>query len=146
MEENLIDEQFGSEQIGLDSLAIIHLGSIVKWSKFLSIFGFVIIGLIALVGIGMLFGAGTALGLGSEGIWLAVLYLLIMVFYIYPTYNLFKFSSHGRTAIDNNDSQGITLAFEHLKKTFAFFGYLMVIMLAIYALAIVAGVLGAAFS
>ncbi len=114
------------------------------WGRFLAIVGFVMIGLIVVVGI----FAGALLGelgapMGISGGFFSVIYLLIGVFYFFPTWYLFKFATNARDAIARKDAQALTTSLENLKSMFKFMGIFMIVILGIYAIALVFGLAGA---
>ena len=128
-----------------------------KWSKFLSIVGFVflVILIIAAFGIGFFFnsmssefdefgGAGGMIG----GTAITVLYLFMALIYFFPTYYLFQFSVKTTRAINASNTIELTDGLENLKSCFKYWGILMVIILGFYALGfgfMLIGGLGAAF-
>lgn len=114
------------------------------WGRFLAIVGFVMIGLIVVVGL----FAGALLGelgapMGISGGFFSVIYLLIGVFYFFPTWYLFKFATNARDAIARKDAQALTTSLENLKSMFKFMGILMIVILGLYAIVIVFGLAGA---
>lgn len=115
-----------------------------SWGRFLAIMGFVFIGLVILVGL----FAGAVLGqigapMGISGGFFSILYLLIGLLYFFPVWYLFKFATNARSAIDRKDGQALTTSLENLKSMFKFMGIFMIIILALYAVAIVFGLAGA---
>lgn len=114
------------------------------WGRFLAIVGFVMIGLIVVVGL----FAGALLGelgapMGISGGFFSLIYLLIGVFYFFPTWYLFKFATNARDAIARKDAQALTTSLENLKSMFKFMGILMIVILGLYAIVIVFGLAGA---
>lgn len=126
-----------------------------KWAYFLSILGYIGIGLIVLAAIfaGTLFGfIGNMMPLeqmgmfsSAFGIFITVVYLLIAALYFFPIYYLNRFASNLRAAFRDNDSETLAKSFEYLKSHYKFIGILAVIMLCFYAL-IFAGVIIAAIT
>lgn len=147
MEENSVFEKF---ELQLDSTAKDFIKEIAKWAYFLSILGFIGIGLLLLIAVfaGTLFSAmgSTMPGMGaygsSFGAAMGAIYFLLAAFYFFPVYYLFKFSSNAKKAFRDNDSETLTASFGYLKSHYKFIGVLMVVFLAIYALFFVFAIVG----
>lgn len=109
-----------------------------KWAKFLSIVGFVMLGLMVL-GALLMIAAGTSMrGMRSpfDPSVLGVIYLLIAAMYFFPTFYLYSFSVKMKKAILNTDQGNADSGFENLKSLFKFMGILMIVVLSIYILLI----------
>jgi hypothetical protein len=133
----------------LDQTASSYLGEAGRWARFLSILGFVMCGILVLVGVFMAsfisgalssFGGGSAMG----GTFFTVIYLLIALLYFFPCLYLFHFGFKMKSALQNNDQELLSSALKNLKSCFKFFGILFIIVLVFYALALIAGIVGAA--
>ena len=154
MEENQNPSLFG---LSIDPAAKMHLSEAARWARFLSIVGFVIIGLIVLVGIfagsilGTMMGnAGPANEYGNPrvtggimGSFLIVIYILVAALYFFPCLFLYRFATKMRTALAANDQDTLNTSFQNLKKLLRFMGIMTIIVLAFYAMALVFGLLGA---
>lgn len=137
-----------SPQIILDETAIEHLRIARKWSNFLSILAIVIIGMMLLAMVVILIMASrfpqdelvrfTAL---VQMLPLA----LMMVIYGIPIYYLYQFGKYSRIAINNYDSEAISLAFKYLKLHYRFMGILVIVVLVFYIVAIGAFMLALPF-
>lgn len=120
-----------------------------KWGRFLAIVGFVFLGLMVLVGI----GGGAFMGsMASElqgassmmsGSFIMILYLVMALFYFFPTYYLYKFSTNTIRAINSSNSEDLSDGLKNLKSCFKFWGITMAIILSLYGIAIVFGIFGA---
>ena len=136
----------------IDQQAISYLGEAARWARFLSILGFVMCGILALVGLFMgpfvsrMFASNMGTGSILGGPFIAVIYLLIALLYFLPCLYLFHFGSKTRSAIQNNDQEMLSASFKNLKSCFKFFGILAIIVLGFYAIALIAGIFGAAMS
>ncbi|KAF2333076.1 DUF5362 family protein [Flavobacterium daemonense] len=147
MEETSVFENF---EMQLDHSAKDFLQETAKWAYFLSILGFVGIGLFALIAVfaGAFFSAmGSAMpGMGvygsSFGALMSFFYLFIGAIYFFPVYYLFKFSSNAKRAFRENDSEALTSSLGYLKSHYKFIGILMVSILALYALFFVLAIFG----
>jgi|SRR6185437_11853113 hypothetical protein len=134
----------------LDQQATTYLSESARWARFLSVLGFVMCALLILVGLFMGSIVSTALsssmGAGSYfgGTFFTMLYVIIALVYFFPCLYLFQFGSKMRTALRNNDQELLSLSLKNLKSCFKFFGILAIIVLGLYALALVAAIIGAA--
>ncbi len=120
------------------------LKSTAGWSMFLSIAG--IIGALFLLGISIIFLIIGPLfsefqdfdfltngmdGLSMPFTLMGILYLLFAVLYFFPSYFLLLFSTRSKKAIYENNQSKLDEAFKNLKRTFKFFGIMMIISLVI---------------
>lgn len=134
----------------MDQEASTYLGEAARWARFLSILGFIMCGLLILVGLFLGSVVSTAfrgsMGSGSVfgGTFFTMLYVVIALLYFFPCLYLFQFGSKMRTAQRNNDQQLLSESFKNLKSCFKFFGILAIVVLGLYALALIAAVIGAA--
>lgn len=121
-----------------------------KWTKFLSIVGFIITGLMVMVA----FSANAILqsmseipayqglaGMGS-GI-ITFFYLLIALVYFYPSYLMYKFSSSAKTAVLYGNQESFSIAMSKMKSIFKFWAILTIIIIVMYVLMIVLVGIGA---
>lgn len=154
-ESSFIDENVSASSGQISERSKGFLAEIGKWTRFMSIVGFVGIGLIVLVAI-ILFVAGGAMSSLSNGpfsrgaaggpVFIGVLYLIMAGIYIAPVIYMFNFSNHIRNAVKSNDSLVYDKAFEELKKHFKYVGIFTIVILSFYVLVILLGILGAVMS
>ena len=126
-----------------------------RWTKFLAILGFVVLGLI--MSIGIIFSiylptfaesmggpSATAISsLGAAGPLLVIAFFLVFAAVeIYPIYALFKFSSSIKKALNTDSKEQFNSAIRHLKHMFKYFGILAIIVLALYGIQICLAILG----
>jgi len=143
---NILDTET-TQELSLTSQAVDYIKTMAKWGTFLSIVGFVSIGLLVLIalflGTFMNGIAGDVPGWdNSMGTMLTVVYLLFAAIYIYPTWKLFQFSKRAKSAIARNNTIELTESLGNLKSVFSFIGIFTAIILGLYALMIVIGMLG----
>lgn len=118
-----------------------------KWAKFLSIIGFIGVGLMVLIGIFIMFQLanipiriGNGLPVGLFGF----IYIAMALFYFFPVYYLFQFANNTKKGLSNNSNESVEIGLVNLKSMFKFIGIFTVVILSIYALIfIVAFVVGA---
>lgn len=122
------------------------------WSYFLSIMGFIGIGI--MVVFGAFFGAimsSDALGganpyaeLGFSMGYLGLIYVVLALVYFFPVYYLFNFSRKMKSALKLNNNEDFKLAFSNLKSHYKFMGIFTIAIVSIYLLAFIGGMLAAA--
>jgi hypothetical protein len=146
-------------ELQVDHQASAYLGDTARWAKFMAIVGFIMCGLIVLIAIfaGSIFatvfsrfgsesGASGMSGLGSAGaVAISIVYILIALLYFFPCLYLYNFASKMQTALRSNDQEQLNQSFKNLKACYRFVGVLMIIYLGFIALAIIFGIIGAAF-
>ena len=138
-------------ELHLDQQSVNYLSESARWAKFLSIVGFITSGIMVILGV---FFASSLSGMMSEmsnesafamvserGRSFIYIFLALVIFF--PSLYLLNFSSKLRKAFRNNDQQVLTYSLKSLKSFFKFYGIFTVIFLCFYALAIIAGVIGA---
>ena len=147
MEENSVFENF---ELQLTQTAKDFLKETAKWAYFLSILGFVFIGLMVIIAIfaGTIFGSmGSMPGMGgmggSFGALIGVVYFIIAALYFFPVYYLMKFASNAKRAFRENDTEALTSSLGYLKSHYKFVGIMMLSILVLYALIFVLGIFGA---
>ena len=144
MEDNLHVEN--GENLIIDWRSKEFLKETAKWTKFLSILGFVGIGLMVLGSLVMLFAPSSLMSNGDfpfgGKIFMMLLYLAFAVLYYFPISYLYQFSENTKKAIENNDNNAIRDAFEFLKSHYKFMGILTIILLSFYAIMIFIGLIG----
>ncbi|WP_374173973.1 hypothetical protein [Flavobacterium tructae] len=148
MEETSVFEKF---ELQLDQTAKDFLKETAKWAYFLSILGFVGIGLMVLIAVfaGTIFSAmgNSMAGMGgfggSFGALMGFFYVFIAAIYFFPVYYLYKFAVNTKRAFRENDSELLTSSLGYLKSHYKFIGIFMLAILALYGLIFVFGILGA---
>lgn len=114
-----------------------------QWGKFLAIVGYVFLGLMVLISLVMVLGLsalGNAVGMKFSTVILGMIYLLFTGINFVPVTYLYYFSNAAKLAVENNDEEQYTVAFENLKSLFKFMGIFTIVMLAVYALIMVAAI------
>ncbi|MEL1252697.1 hypothetical protein AAEO57_02825 [Flavobacterium sp. DGU38] len=151
MEETSVFEKF---ELHLDESAKDFLKETAKWAYFLSILGYIGIGLIVIIALfaGAIFSTlgSTVPGMGamgtSFGVMMGVFYFVIAAIYFFPVYYLNKFAVNAKRAFRENDSEALTNSFEYLKSHYKFIGIFTLSIMILYGLILVFAVLGALFA
>jgi hypothetical protein len=140
----------GIENIGQEGNVVLFvneqakrsLAETAKWSKLLSIVGFVGIGFIILLAVFMALFMGSVSDLSPElagmggmmGVGMSVFYLFIAAIYFYPVWKLYQFAILTKSALNSENPELLANAFEAQKSMFKFMGIFTIIILGIYGL------------
>ena len=137
--ENVMNQDNEPKTMQLDPSALIHLQQTRKWTNFLSIIGFVMIGFLAILAFAVprLSGMPTMGQTYGFGAIYTIIVLIFVVVYFFPIYYLYSFSRYARLALANNDGASFTEAMRYLKMHYRFMGILIIILLSIYALILI---------
>ncbi|HYH14004.1 MAG TPA: DUF5362 family protein [Flavisolibacter sp.] len=140
--------------LSIDPVTKAHLSETARWARFLSIIGFIFLGIMILAGVSLSLFVGRPLDTygGSSvfdafSVGMAFFYLILAVLWFFPLLFLFRFATRMKTALNSNDQNALNIALQNLKICFRYVGVITIIVLALYALAIVFAIVGAtAFS
>lgn len=142
METNSPFEQF--EELRIDRISREFLTETAKWANFLSILGFIGLGLMVLVALFMfVVGASNSFMPLGSGVFVGIFYILIAGFYFVPINYLYKFSSNMKDALRTNNQASLTSSFEYIKSHYKFIGILTIVIMGIYILMILWGMFAA---
>ena len=134
----------------LDQSSINYLSEAARWSRFLSIIGFIYCGLMVLCGlfIGSIMslfapamGGDSMATIGSAFTGFLIISFALLLFF--PAYYLFNFSTKLRRAVQNNDQPVLTESLKNLKSFFKFYGILVIVFLSFYILLFIFVIAGA---
>lgn len=136
------------QNLELNQLAKDALREGAKWTFFLSIMGFIGVGIMVLAAIFMTIALSSVPSeLDSYGMFgamkgfISLFYLLMAVLYFFPIYYLYKYSSNVKTALQFNDSNLLADAFVNLKSHHKFLGISIIVILSLYLLIIIGAVI-----
>ncbi|MCX6330886.1 MAG: hypothetical protein NTZ85_15400 [Bacteroidia bacterium] len=138
----------GIRKIELEEEALKDLDTTRKWSMFLAILGFILIGILVIgsviAGVNLSKAISRSGGvLGMKEILVSLSILVFAVIYFFPVFNLYRFSKYTSNAVKSLDKQEIQKAFKCLRKYYVYIGILAIIALVVYTiLLIVVGVSG----
>lgn len=136
----------------LNDLAVDSLRESAKWTMFLSILGFIFIGLM-LVGGAIATVAFSAMPdespygynpFGAIKGFIGIIYLVMAALYFFPVLYLYKFSKATKEALSYNNSELLAEGLQNLKSHYKFVGIMTIVILSFYLLAIVGGFIFAA--
>jgi len=141
-----LDDNYSSAAVALSDEIKRYLTETAKWAKFIAIVGFVFLGLMVLIAIGMYsFMGALASELSSTGMpffpgLFSFIYLVMAGIMFFPILYLYRFASNMQVALRNNDETALTDSFRYLKSHYKFYGMFMAITLGFYALMFVLGI------
>lgn len=142
--ENILDHGTTGD-IKFSEAAQQSLLTTAKWSKFMAIVGFVFCALMVIIGLfaGALFstmgeGLTTAENTIVSGV-MSFMYIIFSLLYIYPTYQLYKFSTNAIAAINGQDAELLTESMDRMKKCFKFMGIMTAIVIGLYVIGFIFG-------
>jgi amino acid transporter len=126
-------------EIGQDTLK--NLNTTRKWTLFLSILGFIAIGVLLVLGLftGVFLSVFNTVDPDPrfpEWLTLIIIVLLALVFY-FPVVNLFRFSKNTSEAVKTFNKQKLDKAFKNLKAYYVYTGILIIVALIIYLIVII---------
>ncbi len=122
-----------------------------KWAKFISIVGFVFIGLMVIFAMfaGALFSSFSS-DLGADfpfpPFLFSAIYLILAAIGFFPILYLYRFANNMQIALSRGDQDVLQSSFENLKAHYKFYGIMLAIVLGFYALLFVISIIGGAAS
>lgn len=132
--------------IELTPASISYLETTRKWAFFLSMIGFIFIGLMLIVAIITATVAIPFSGLpAGGGIAATVLFISLTVLYFFPVFFLFKFATVSKSALEMKGSSRMEEALKYHKMLFKFLGILAIVFLCLYVIGIIAAMVGSLF-
>jgi len=152
MEQNMSPDDEGTAKAGdnglsslgpITPLMVAHLRGTKPWARLVSIVGFVGSGLALLAGLTLPFVGALSRELGGAvgGIAMGLLYLLVGCLYFFPSLFLFRYADAIGRLLLNGDSGSMELALAHKRSFWRLVGIATLIMVCLYALALVGIVL-----
>jgi len=129
------------KNIEIDEVTLRHLKSAGKWSMFIGIIGFILLGIIIVAGI----LAGTFLAAFNKGdsgfilpdALIMIIMLAVAVICLFHVFFLMRLSKHASNAARLHNSTELKKAIKSLKLYFIYIGILIIILLSGYLAALV---------
>ena len=134
-------------ELNLNAHSRSFLKEIAGWTYFLSIIGFIFVGLLVLIAVSANSIYNNMAQFSQEspfdvGLFMTAVYVIVALIYFFPILFLFKFSKRLKSALKSKEDEELASALEMLKSHYKFVGVFTIIVLSLYALAIIAGLLG----
>jgi len=135
------------EQLTITNTSRKFLGETIKWAKFLSILGFVLIGFLLVFAVFAtpIFEMAMKKQTGvpeSLGLTMLITNIVLAIIYFFPVYYLLQFSNKMKKALVDKNDDTLAIAFEMLKSHYKFIGVFTIITLSLYALFVIVAVMG----
>jgi len=150
--DNENQSQFENFENQLTASAIGFLKESAKWCKFMSIVGFVGVGLMVLAALFMLIGLSAFDSMNEMSKFpfpmsaFSIIYLVLAAIYFFPVYYLYQYAAKTKLALQSRNQQLLTEGFENLKSHHKFLGIFTLIIISIYGLVFVFAILGGILS
>lgn len=131
---------FDTFELNLPPAILGFLKETSTWTYFLSILGFVGIGLMVLFGIffslalGLMPGGNPYEDLGIDVSYFGIIYVVLGLVYFFPVLYLFNFSRKMKNALNSNTNDELTAAFSNLKSHYKFLGIFTIAIISLYVL------------
>lgn len=137
-------ENSNTQPITLNDFDKYYIHQTAKWTRLLSIMGFVGIGFLILFAIGMTAIGGlntgnTAIALPTG--MLAGIYFVLAGVYFFPVFYLYKSSLNMQEGVLNNNQERLTEGFKFLHLHFKFLGIMTITIISLYLLLIIGAML-----
>jgi hypothetical protein len=111
------------------------------WTKLVAIFGFIVVGFCALIGIVMMFGGGLIPhGDGISSVVAGIMYIIMSALYFVPSLYLLRYSSAVDKFINNMMESDMELALAYQKSFWKYVGIFSIVMLIISVIGIIAAI------
>jgi len=136
MEDNNAFDKF---ELQLTETAKGFLKETAKWAYFLSIIGYIGLGMLVLFAFfaaSLFASVGGSMGvMGALGTtFITVLYLIIALIYFFPIYYLNKFASNMKAALKSDNTESLTTSLGYLKSHYKFIAVLTIVGIVAYLL------------
>ena len=149
--ENFVEIK--DHKIELEGITLLNLNEIRKWTHFLSILGFVAIGLLLFLGVIMFVISSVSSSFQYDqfrflGPFFGVAYLILALVYFFPVLYMYQFSKYAKYSLVQIGSGGssnelMARAIDYLKKHFRYVGIFTIVILSVYLLVIIGVVIAA---
>lgn len=140
--ESIDNQIVQGEYLGLTSVAVNFMKQGAKWAAFLGVLGFIVTGIILLVGVFMIISGLSMRGYGAEYFFLiGVGYMIFGALNFFPAFFLYKYAIKAKRALNQTDNFQLEDAIRNLKLTFKFMGILAIIILGIYAVIFIVAII-----
>ncbi len=140
--------QSGAETpvLKLNDQSLIYLYETSKWGQFLSIMGFIGVGLVVLIALCI----GSVMNLVSSlsptpfplpTFTITLIYLFVALLYFFPVFYLYRFSTKMKLALEERNEIELASSFSNLKSLFKFMGAMTIVVMSIYLLIFIVAIL-----
>lgn len=140
MEEKSAFENF---EFNVPPIILGFLKETSTWTYFLSIIGFIGLGLMIIAGLIFTITMGNMVGdnpyesLGIDVSYFGMIYIILGLIYLIPIVYLFNFSRKMKRALSSNSNEDLNAAFSNLKSHYKYLGIFTILIISLYVLALV---------
>ena len=135
-----MQDTIADKGLKLSQSALFQLQGVAKWARVSSIIGFVLVGIMILVG----FGTGFFVELRPEEqippklaiIVFPVIYTVTATICFFPVLWLYKFSTYAKQSLTQSDPQQLSIAFSHLGNHYRYISILAIVWLSLFVLGV----------
>lgn len=107
-----------------------------KWVNFLTIVCIVMMALVAMAGVSFMFMPSIE---GVPGKVMGIVYILLPLLYVYPIKKMLSFVRNTRNAMSVASQASLEDSFSDMHSVLKYWGIITIVMLAVYAIAIILG-------
>lgn len=133
---DILDDNISENHaLQLNSTMMGFLSETAKWAKFLSILGFIGIGLMVLGAFSMsvfLSSTDSQMPFAGNSMIIVAIYLGLSILYFFPVLYLYKFSNHTKTAINQKNNYALQDSLMNLKSHYKFMGISAIVIIVMY--------------
>jgi hypothetical protein len=137
----------GKIEVGQDTLK--NLDTLRKWTMFLSVSGFIFLGLIIILGlitgIFLTFFNRSDKIPGLPDLLMIAIFIAVALINFFPVFFLFRFSKRTSIAVSTLDRKAMHRAIRDLKRFFIYLGVLLIVLLSVYLASLVLAGTSSAF-
>lgn len=111
-----------------------------KWGKFLGIVGFVGVGILVVLSLGVMVAGSSLSQFTNFPVPLSlygVIYLVFAALYFFPVYYLYGFAKASKRGIESENESLLEKGIADLRRLFKFMGIFTIVILSLYALILV---------
>ena len=123
-------------ELNLNAHSKSFLKEIAGWTYFLSIIGFIFVGLLVLIAVSANSIYNNMAQFSQEspfdvGLFMTAVYVIVALIYFFPILFLFKFSKRLKSALKSKEDEELASALEILKSHYKFIGVFTIIVLSL---------------
>jgi hypothetical protein len=122
------------EKMTIGRFGLKSLDNTAKWGKFFAILGFISIGIMIFVGIGIVLMRSF---LGGLPAFTGLIYIAVAVLYLFPSLYLLHFANQVKNGLLNADVTLLERGLYNLQRTYKFAGIMTIVLISLYMLAVI---------
>lgn len=143
-------ENSNSYIVSINTLAARYLYKSANWTIFFSILGYILAGIMIIVCLGLILGAGALGAMGNPTLaqlpfslaWFGVIYLPLALLYIWISTLMLGFASKAKEALKQNDDGLIEQSFRKMSRFLTMMGIVTIVGLSFYFIMMIVMIVG----